>query len=68
MDYAAPSLTGLRVARAGVHTTRAVGGSHTGSSKVIASVAGAIGVSYGLLGLLVSLFATAPYEEAKRQP
>lgn len=53
-------LAAWRVARAGVHTTRAVGGSRRGSPRLAATVAGAVGLAYGMVGLLAGAVATVP--------
>lgn len=56
-------LTGLaawRVARAGVHVTRALGASRVGSVRQALLAAGAIAVGYGLLGLLAAALAGGP--------
>ena len=49
-----------RVVRAGVHTTRAVGGRKRRSLRIVPRVAVSVGVAYGLLGLLIGLFAGFP--------
>src|SRR4029450_729412 len=49
-----------RVVRAGVHTTRAVGGRKRRSLRIVPRVAVSVGVAYGLLGLLVGLLAGCP--------
>jgi hypothetical protein len=43
-------LAAWRVARAGVHTSRAIGARHRGSPRQALSVAGAVGLGYGVLG------------------
>jgi hypothetical protein len=49
-----------RVARAGVHTTRAIGGRRRGSPRLAASAAVAVGVVYGLIGALMAALAGMP--------
>jgi hypothetical protein len=49
-----------RVARAGVHTTRAIGGRRRGSPRVALSAAVAVGIVYGLLGAFAAALATMP--------
>jgi hypothetical protein len=49
-----------RVARAGVHTTRAVGGSRRGSPRLVGLIALAVGAAYALIGLIAGLFAALP--------
>jgi hypothetical protein len=51
-------LAGWRVARAGVHTTRAIGGRRQGSPRVALSAAAAVAVVYGLLGAGAALLST----------
>ncbi|NJC70216.1 hypothetical protein HC031_10915 [Planosporangium thailandense] len=53
-------LAGWRVARAGVHTTRAIGGRRRGSPSVALTVAAAVGVVYGLLGAGLAALVTMP--------
>jgi hypothetical protein len=53
-------LAAWRVARAGVHTTRAIGGRRQGSPLVALSAAVAVAVVYGLLGAAAALLATMP--------
>jgi hypothetical protein len=53
-------LAAWRVARAGVHTTRAVGGRRRGSLRLAVLAAIAIGVGYGLLGAAVARLAALP--------
>ena len=45
------ALAAWRVSRAGVHTTRAIGARRTGSPRLAANAAIAVGVVYGLLGV-----------------
>jgi len=47
---AVAALAAWRVARAGVHTTRAIGGRRTGSPRVALVAAATVGAVYGLLG------------------
>lgn len=49
-----------RLNRAGVHTCRGIGARHSGSLKAALSVAGAIGLIYGLLGLGAALILDRP--------
>jgi hypothetical protein len=49
-----------RVARAGVHTTRAIGGRRKGTPRVALIAAAAVAVVYGLLGAAVAMLATMP--------
>ncbi|MCW2638355.1 MAG: hypothetical protein JWP76_661, partial [Dactylosporangium sp.] len=53
-------LAAWRVARAGVHTTRAIGGRRQGSPQVALSAAAAVAVVYGLLGAAAAVLATMP--------
>jgi hypothetical protein len=53
-------LAAWRVARAGVHTTRAVGGRRRGSPRLALLAASAIGLGYGLLGAAVARLAALP--------
>jgi hypothetical protein len=50
---------GWRVARAGVHTSRAIGARHRGSPRQTFAIAGTVGIGYGLLGTLAALIVTA---------
>lgn len=54
------ALAGWRVARAGVHTTRARGGRATGSGGVALSAATAVAAVYGVLGALAATAAAGP--------
>jgi hypothetical protein len=49
-----------RVARAGVHTTRAIGGRRRGSPRLVLTAAGAVGIAYGLLGAGAAVLASMP--------
>ncbi|HET6212940.1 MAG TPA: DUF6350 family protein, partial [Micromonosporaceae bacterium] len=49
-----------RVARAGVHTTRAIGGRGTRSARVAVSAAVAVAVAYALIGVLATMVARGP--------
>ncbi|SDY74649.1 hypothetical protein SAMN05444365_103332 [Micromonospora pattaloongensis] len=51
------ALAAWRVARAGVHVTRAIGARESGSAGAAFTVAGAVGLGYGLLGAVVALVA-----------
>ena len=53
-------LAGWRVARAGVHTTRAIGARRSGSARQAGLVAVAVATGYGLIGALVAGFAGGP--------
>jgi hypothetical protein len=56
-------LTGFavwRVARAGVHTTRAIGGRRSGSVRLTAVAVVGVAVSYGLLGALAAAATNSP--------
>jgi hypothetical protein len=53
-------LAAWRVARAGVHTTRAIGGRRRGSPRMALSAAAAVAVVYGLLGAAAATLATMP--------
>ncbi|MDT5035688.1 MAG: hypothetical protein QOE03_873 [Micromonosporaceae bacterium] len=53
-------LAAWRVARAGVHTTRAIGGRRRGSPRLAVLAATAVGVGYGLLGAAVARLAALP--------
>ncbi|MFI6758557.1 DUF6350 family protein [Micromonospora sp. NPDC050417] len=44
-----------RVARAGVHTSRAIGARQHGTPRQALAVAGAVGIAYGLLGVLAAV-------------
>ena len=48
-------LAGWRVARAGVHVSRAIGERHRGTPGQVLTVAASVGTGYGLLGLLAAL-------------
>lgn len=48
-------LAAWRVARAGVHVTRAIGARHRGSPAQALAVAGTIGIGYGVLGAIAAL-------------
>jgi hypothetical protein len=48
-----------RVARAGVHTSRAIGARHHGSPRQALTVAGAVGIGYGILGALAAVAVAA---------
>ncbi|MBO4210334.1 cell division protein PerM, partial [Micromonospora echinofusca] len=48
------ALAAWRLARAGVHTSRAIGARRTGSPRQALVVAGAVGLGYGLLGVLAA--------------
>jgi hypothetical protein len=48
-------LAGWRLNRAGLHVTRAIGARRSGSPRAAVLVAGAIGVSYAILGALAAL-------------
>lgn len=52
-------LAAWRVARAGVHTSRAIGARQHGTPRQAFSVAGAVGVAYGLLGVVAALIVNA---------
>jgi hypothetical protein len=52
-------LAGWRVARAGVHTSRAIGARQHGTPRQAFAVAGTVGIGYGLLGVLAALVVTA---------
>ncbi|WP_236717983.1 DUF6350 family protein [Actinoplanes sp. TFC3] len=47
-------LAGWRLNRAGLHVTRAIGARRSGSRKAAVLVAGSVGLSYGIIGLLVA--------------
>jgi Family of unknown function (DUF6350) len=49
-----------RVSRAGVHTTRAIGGRRGGSTRLAIGATIGVGVAYGLLGALVAGLVNAP--------
>lgn len=49
------ALAAWRVARAGVHASRAIGARHRGSPRQALVAAGAVGIGYGLLGALAGL-------------
>jgi Family of unknown function (DUF6350) len=49
-----------RVARAGVHTTRAIGGRRRGSPRLALSAAAAVAVAYGVIGAGVAALAGMP--------
>jgi hypothetical protein len=49
-----------RVARAGVHTTRAIGGRRRGSPRLAVVAAVAVAVVYGLLGVIVAALTGMP--------
>ncbi|MFK3981119.1 DUF6350 family protein [Micromonospora sp. NPDC050397] len=46
---------GWRVARAGLHTSRAVGARQHGTPRQALAVAGAVGIAYGLFGVLAAV-------------
>jgi hypothetical protein len=48
------------VARAGVHTTRAIGARRTGSTRLAANAAVSVGVVYGLLGAAAAIACRGP--------
>lgn len=52
-------LAAWRVGRAGVHTSRAIGARGRGSPGQALAVAGAVGLAYGLIGMLTAGIATA---------
>jgi hypothetical protein len=54
------ALAGWRVARAGVHVTRAIGARGSGSVRQAGLVAGSVAVGYGLAGTLVATLAGGP--------
>ncbi|MEJ3743806.1 DUF6350 family protein [Actinomycetes bacterium KLBMP 9797] len=49
------ALAGWRLVRAGVHVTRAIGARHRGSPGQALTVAGTVGIGYGVLGALATL-------------
>jgi hypothetical protein len=53
-------LAAWRVARAGVHVTRAIGARHTGSWRRALIASGATGLAYGFIGLAVAAIAAGP--------
>jgi hypothetical protein len=53
-------LAGWRVARAGVHVTRAIGARRLGSVRSAALVAAAVAAGYGVIGTLVAVLAGGP--------
>jgi hypothetical protein len=59
VPLAIAGLAAWRVARAGVHTTRALGARRTGSPRQAYAIAGTIGTTYGLLGTLAAAIADA---------
>src|SRR5436190_22735462 len=54
------AIAGWRVIRAGVHTTRAIGGRRRGRWRPAILAACAVGVVYGLLGTAAAALASAP--------
>jgi hypothetical protein len=48
-------LAGWRVARAGVHVSRAIGARHRGTPGQALAAAGSVGLGYGLIGLLAAI-------------
>lgn len=55
-----------RMTRAGVHVTRAIGGRHSGSWRHVVLAAGAVGVVYGLIGLVVNAAAAGQWADPVR--
>src|SRR6266536_807326 len=53
-------LAAWRIARAGVHTTRAVRGRRRGSPRMAVVVAAAVATAYGLLGVLAAVIVGVP--------
>ncbi|MGN9906266.1 cell division protein PerM [Phytohabitans sp. LJ34] len=49
------ALAAWRVSRAGVHVSRAIGARHRGTPVQALSVAGAVGLAYGVIGLLAAV-------------
>jgi hypothetical protein len=49
-----------RVSRAGVHTTRAIGGRRSGSARLAIGAAVGVGIAYGLLGALAAGLVGSP--------
>jgi hypothetical protein len=49
------ALAAWRVSRAGVHVSRAIGARHRGTPFQALSVAGAVGLAYGVIGLLAAV-------------
>jgi len=60
VPLAVSALAAWRVSRAGVHTTRAIGGRRTGSPRVALVASVAVAVAYGLLGALAAVVARGP--------
>lgn len=58
VPLALTALAGWRVARAGVHVTRAIGARGTGSWRRAVTASGATGLAYGMIGLSVAAVAT----------
>ncbi|GAA1816070.1 hypothetical protein HC028_10050 [Planosporangium flavigriseum] len=54
------ALAAWRVARAGVHTTRAIGGRRRGSLRVAVIAAAGVAVAYGLFGAAAAVLASMP--------
>ncbi|HEX8629044.1 MAG TPA: DUF6350 family protein [Catenuloplanes sp.] len=54
------AFAGWRLTRAGVHVTRAIGARGRGSLRDAGTVAGAVGVTYGLLGVLAAVLVSGP--------
>src|SRR5690606_9806409 len=57
---AVTALAAWRLARAGVHVTRAIGARRSGSVRRALAAAAATGIAYGALGLLVTAAAAGP--------
>lgn len=51
------ALAGWRLVRAGVHTSRAIGGRGSGSYRLTFAAAAGVGVAYGVLGAVAALLA-----------